>query len=302
MIPHTSCSARCTPALWPDIPRGVKILVTGAAGMLGSDVVRAAEFVNHEVVALARSDLDVTDRLAVVHTLLQERPDAVVNCGAYTDVDGAEDDLEGAMDVNAEGAANVATAAAEIGARVLYPSTDYVFDGSKSEPYVESDEPRPQSVYGQSKLAGEHETVEANPRHYIIRSAWLFGTSGRNFVETMLSLAHDHGEVLVVRDQVGSPTYTAHLADALVRLLDTEAYGIHHLAGQGECSWYEFAQEICSQADVDCRVMSCTADEFGRRAPRPAYSVLGTEREEALYLPHWKEGLASYLAERSVTA
>jgi len=167
---------------------------------------------------------------------------------------------------------------------------------------VESDAPRPQSVYGQSKLAGEHETAEANPRHYIVRSAWLFGTSGRNFVETMLSLARDHGEVLVVRDQVGCPTYTAHLADALVRLLDTEAYGVHHLASQGECSWYEFAQEIFSQAGVECRVMSCTADEFGRRAPRPAYSVLGTERAEALYLPHWKEGLASYLAERSVAA
>jgi dTDP-4-dehydrorhamnose reductase len=280
----------------------VKILVTGAAGMLGSDVVRAAEFVNHEVVGVTRADLDITDRLAVTRMLLQERPGAVVNCAAYTDVDGAEDDLGGAMDVNAEGAANVAGAAAEIGARVLYPSTDYVFDGSKSEPYVESDEPRPQSVYGQSKLAGEHETGGANPRHYIVRSAWLFGTSGTNFVETMLSLARDHGEVLVVRDQVGCPTYTAHLADAVVRLLDTEAYGIHHLASQGECSWYEFAQEIFSQAGVECRVMSCTADEFGRPAPRPAYSVLGTEREDALYLPHWKEGLASYLAERSVTA
>jgi dTDP-4-dehydrorhamnose reductase len=280
----------------------VKILVTGAAGMLGSDVVRAAEFVNHEVVALARSDLDVTDRPAVIHTMLQERPGAVVNCAAYTDVDGAEDDLDGAMDVNAEAAANVAAAAAEIGARVLYPSTDYVFDGYKDGPYVESDEPRPESVYAQSKLAGEHETTEANPRHYIVRSAWLFGTSGRNFVETMLSLARDHGEVLVVRDQVGCPTYTAHLADALVRLLDTEAYGIHHLASQGECSWYEFALEIFAQAEMEVRVMSCTTDEFGRPAPRPAYSVLGTERAEALYLPHWKEGLASYLAERSVAA
>jgi dTDP-4-dehydrorhamnose reductase len=270
--------------------------------MLGHDVVRAAEFVNHEVVALERSDLDVTDRPAVIHTVLQERPAAVVNCAAFTDVDGAEDDLDGAMDTNAEAAANVATAAAEIGARVLYPSTDYVFDGYKDEPYVESDEPRPQSVYGQSKLAGEHETAAANPRHYIVRSAWLFGTSGRNFVETMLSLARDHGEVLVVRDQVGCPTYTAHLADALVRLLDTEAFGVHHLASQGECSWYEFAQEIFSQADVECRVMSCTTDEFGRPAPRPPYSVLGTERAEALYLPHWKEGLASYLAERSVAA
>jgi dTDP-4-dehydrorhamnose reductase len=280
----------------------VKILVTGAAGMLGSDVVRAAEFVNHEVVALARSDLDVTDRPAVIRAMLQERPGAVVNCAAYTDVDGAEDDLDAAMDVNAEAAANVAAAAAEIGARVLYPSTDYVFDGYKDAPYVESDEPRPQSIYAQSKLAGEHETTEANPRHYIVRSAWLFGTSGRNFVETMLSLARDHGEVLVVRDQVGCPTYTAHLADALVRLLDTEAYGIHHLASQGECSWYEFALEIFAQSEMEVRVMSCTTDEFGRPAPRPPYSVLGTERAEALYLPHWKEGLASYLAERSVAA
>src|SRR5437763_5192391 len=146
--------------------------------MLGSDVVRAAEFVNHEVVGVARSELDVTDRQAVTRMLLRERPGAVVNCAAYTDVDGSEDDLGGAMDVNAEGAANVAAAAAEIGARVLYPSTDYVFDGAKGEPYVESDEPRPQSVYAQSKLAGEHETAAAHPRHYVVRSAWLFGTSG----------------------------------------------------------------------------------------------------------------------------
>jgi dTDP-4-dehydrorhamnose reductase len=280
----------------------VKILVTGAAGMLGSDVVRAAEFVNHQVVGLSHADLDVADRLAVERRMLEERPDAVINCAAYTDVDGAEDDLEGAMDINAEAAANVSVAANEISAKVLYPSTDYVFDGSKSEPYLESDEPRPQSIYAQTKLAGEHETAGANPRHYVVRSSWLFGTAGRNFVETMLSLARDHGEVLVVRDQVGSPTYTAHLADALVRLVDTEAFGLHHLASQGECSWFEFAQEIFSQAGVECRVMSCTTEEFGRRAPRPSYSVLGTERREALYLPHWKEGLASYLAERPVTA
>ncbi|HET8673075.1 MAG TPA: dTDP-4-dehydrorhamnose reductase [Thermoleophilaceae bacterium] len=280
----------------------MKILVTGAGGMLGRDVVRAAEFVNHEVVGLPRQELEITERQAVERKLLEERPDAVVNCAAYTDVDGAEDDLDSAMDANAEGAANVAAAAAEIGARVLFPSSDYVFDGAKSEPYVESDEPRPQSVYAQSKLAGEHETATSNPRHYIVRSAWLFGTGGKNFVETMLALGSEHGEVLVVRDQVGCPTYTAHLADALVRLLDSEAYGIHHLAAQGECSWYEFATEIFRQAGVECRVMSCTTDEFGRPAPRPAYSVLGTEREDALYLPHWTEGLASYMAERAVAA
>jgi dTDP-4-dehydrorhamnose reductase len=270
--------------------------------MLGTDVVRAAAFVNHEVVPLTHGDLDVADRAAVERAFLQERPDVVINCAAYTNVDGAEEDLGGAMDLNAEAACFVAAAAAEIGAKVIYPSSDYVFDGSKSEPYVESDEPRPQSIYAQSKLAGEHETAQANPRHFVARSSWLFGASGKNFVETMLSLARDHGEVVVVRDQVGSPTYTAHLADALVRLAATEAYGIHHLASQGECSWYEFAQEIFNQAGVECRVMSCTTEEFARPAPRPAYSVLGTERLDAIYLPHWKDGLASYLAERSVAA
>ena len=280
----------------------MKILVTGAAGMLGSDVVRAAEFVNHQVVPVTRAELDVTDRGAAERLLLEERPDAVINCAGYTDVDGAEDDLDGAMDVNAEGAASVAAAAREIGSKVVYPSSDYVFDGSKSEPYVESDEPRPLSIYAQSKLAGEHETAELNPRHFVVRSAWLFGTSGRNFVETMLALGSDHGEVLVVRDQVGCPTYTAHLADALVRLVDTEAFGLHHIASQGECSWFDFAQEIFIQSGVECRVMSCTTEELGRPAPRPAYSALGTERLDALYLPHWKEGLASYLAERSVAA
>jgi dTDP-4-dehydrorhamnose reductase len=280
----------------------VKLLVTGAGGMLGTDVVRAAQFVNHEVVALGRAELDVTDAGAALRCLVEERPDAVVNCAAYTNVDAAEDDLESAMETNAEGARNVAAAAAEVAAKIVFMSTDYVFDGSKPEPYVESDEPRPLSVYGQSKLAGERETQAANPHHFVVRSSWLFGAAGRNFVETMLSLGAEHGEVLVVRDQVGSPTYTAHLADALIRLIDTEAYGIHHLAARGECSWYEFAQEIFRQAGVECRVMSCTTAELARPAPRPAYSVLGTERADAIYLPQWTEGLRSYLAERAVRA
>jgi dTDP-4-dehydrorhamnose reductase len=280
----------------------VKVLVTGAAGMLGTDVVRAAQEVNHQVVALAHADLDVTDARAVARCLSEERPDAVVNCAGYTDVDGAEDDLPGAMDVNADGAGNVARGAAEVDAKVLYVSTDYVFDGSKSEPYVESDEPRPVSVYGQSKLAGEHETRAASSRHFVARSSWLFGVAGKNFVETMLTLARDHGEVLVVRDQVGCPTYTAHLADALVRLIDTDVYGLYHLAGGGECSWFDFAREIFRQARIDCRVMSCTTQELGRPAPRPPYSALATERSDAIHLPDWTEGLASYLADRAVKA
>jgi len=270
--------------------------------MLGRDAVRAAHFVNHEAVAPPRSELDVRDSAGVSRLFQAERPDAVIHCAGYTDVDGAEDDLRNAMEINAEGAANVASAASEVDAPVVYVSTDYVFDGSTGEPYLESDQPHPRSVYGQTKLAGEHETAVANPRHFIVRTQWLFGTNGHNFVETMLSLARDHGEVLVVRDQVGCPTYTAHLADALVRLVDTEAYGVHHMAGAGETSWYDFAREIFSQASVECRVMSCTTDELSRPAPRPAYSVLATERREALYLPHWKEGLASYLTDRAVAA
>jgi dTDP-4-dehydrorhamnose reductase len=278
----------------------MKIIVTGAGGMLGQDVVRAAEYVNHEVVALARDDLDIVDAAAVERVFAAESPDVVVNCAAYTNVDGAQDDLESAMAVNADGARNVAAAAAAVGASVLYPSTDYVFDGSKSSPYVESDETRPLSVYAQSKLAGEHETAAANPRHWIVRTSWLFGIGGRNFVETMLTLGRELGEVIVVRDQVGCPTYTGHFADALVQLLDRQDHGLHHIAGGGECSWYEFAGEIFNQAQVECRVLSSTTDEFPRPAPRPAYSVLGTERRYALYLPDWREGLASYLADRAV--
>ncbi|MFL5826473.1 MAG: dTDP-4-dehydrorhamnose reductase [Thermoleophilaceae bacterium] len=280
----------------------MKVLVTGAGGMLGSDVVRAARFVNHEVVPVAHQELDIADADAVRALFESEQPNVVVNCAAYTDVDGAEDDLEGAMAVNGDGARNVAEAAKGVGATVVFPSTDYVFDGSKSEPYLETDEPRPLSVYGQTKLAGEHETITSNPAHFVVRSSWTFGVSGRNFVDTMLMLGSDHGEVLVVRDQVGSPTWTGHLSDAIVRLLDGESYGIHHIASDGECSWYEFAIAIFEQAGVECRVLSCTSDEFGRRAPRPSYSVIRSARDDTVFLPHWREGLASYLAERALAA
>jgi dTDP-4-dehydrorhamnose reductase len=266
--------------------------------MLGTDVVGAAGRMNHEVLGLARAELDVTDHDAVARQVEDVAPDAVVHCAAYTDVDGAEDDLRAAMDLNAEAAGAVAGAAAEAGAIVVYPSSDYVFDGSKGEPYLESDGTRPLSLYAQSKLAGEHTTAEANPRHFVVRSSWLFGLAGRNFVDTMLRLAADHGEVLVVRDQVGSPTYTRHLAEAIVRLLDSDAHGVHHLTAAGECSWYELAVETFRQAQVDCRVLSATTDEFPRPAPRPPYSVLETEWPTGFVLPEWRDGLAEYLAER----
>ncbi len=193
-------------------------------------------------------------------------------------------------------------AAAEVGAGVVYVSTDYVFDGAKGAPYVESDQPAPLSAYGRTKLAGEEATAAANKRHFIVRSAGLFGIAGPNFVETMLRLAGTQNEVLVVRDQVGSPTYTWHLAYGLVRLIEGIEYGIHHMAAAGKCSWYEFAREIFEQAKVECKVLSGTTEMLGRPAPRPPFSALTSQREHAIRLPSWHDGLAGYLAQREAEA
>ncbi len=277
----------------------MKVLITGAGGMLGRDVVLAAGNAGHDVVGFGHTELDVTDANAVSSKIELERPDVVIHCAAWTDVDGAEDSEDAAMAVNGLGSGNVAAAAASVGASVVYVSSDYVFDGSKAAPYVESDQPAPLSAYGRTKLAGEEATAAANKRHFIVRSAWLFGIGGSNFVETMLRLAADHGEVLVVRDQVGSPTYTWHLAYGIVRLIEGVEYGIHHMAAAGMCSWYEFAREIFEQAKVECKVLSGTTEMLGRPAARPAYSALTSQREHAIELPSWQDGLAAYLAQRS---
>ena len=275
----------------------MKVLITGAGGMLGQDVRRAAELVHHQVVALDRAALDVTDADAVAGAFEELRPDTAIHCAAWTDVDGAETAEADALRLNAEGAGNVAAAAASVGASVVVPSTDYVFDGTAAEPYVESDATNPQSAYGRTKLAGEAAAAAANPRHFVVRTSWLFGVGGRNFVETMLSLA-DTGQVVVVRDQVGSPTYTGHLAEGLLRLAATSAYGLHHMSAAGHCSWYDLARAIFEQAGADCQVLSTTTAELGRPAPRPAFSVLDTEWPDPIRLPDWRDGLRAYLAER----
>jgi dTDP-4-dehydrorhamnose reductase len=276
----------------------VKLLVTGAAGMLGRDVMLAAGNAGHQVVGFGHAELDIADAQAVSAKIEGERPDVVINCAAWTDVDGAEGAEGEATGVNGAGSGNVAAAAAAVGASVVYVGSDYVFDGSKGAPYVETDQTAPLSAYGRSKLAGEEATRAANKRHFIVRSAWLFGSGGPNFVETMLRLAVDHGEVLVVRDQVGSPTYTWHLAYGIVRLIEGVEFGIHHMAAAGACSWYEFAREIFEQASVECKVMSATTEMLGRPAPRPAYSALESQREHAIELPSWQDGLAAYLSQR----
>jgi dTDP-4-dehydrorhamnose reductase len=277
----------------------MKVLVTGAGGMLGRDVVLAAGNAGHDVVGFGHTELDVTDAGALGSKFELERPDVVINCAAWTDVDGAEASEQEALAVNGAAAGNVASAAAEIGASVVYVSSDYVFDGSKGAPYVETDQTAPLSAYGRTKLAGEEATAAANKRHFVVRSSWLFGIGGSNFVETMLRLASTQNEVLVVRDQVGSPTYTWHLAYGIVRLIEGVEFGIHHMAAGGACSWYDFAREIFDQAKVECLVLSATTDMLGRPAPRPAYSALESQREHAIELPSWQNGLSAYLAQRA---
>jgi dTDP-4-dehydrorhamnose reductase len=277
----------------------MKILVTGAGGMLGRDVVLAAGNAGHDVVGFGHTELDVTDPRALGAKFELERPDVVINCAAWTDVDGAEESEEAALAVNGTAAGNVAAAAAAVGASVVYVSSDYVFDGSKGAPYVETDQTAPLSAYGRTKLAGEEATATANKRHFVVRSSWLFGIGGSNFVETMLRLASTQNEVLVVRDQVGSPTYTWHLAYGIVRLIEGVEFGIHHMAAAGTCSWYDFAREIFDQAKVECLVLSGTTEMLGRPAPRPAYSALTSQREHAIELPSWRDGLAAYLSQRA---
>jgi dTDP-4-dehydrorhamnose reductase len=282
---------------------GMRLLVIGSAGMLGRAVAQDATRLGHDVVGLTHADVDITDAARVDRLVAAAEPQALVNCAAWTDVDGAESHQGLAHRVNADGAGHVARAAAKAGARVVHISTDYVFDGSKREPWLESDEVGPLQTYGRTKLAGEREVEEATAEHAIVRAAWLFGAGGDNFVETMLRLGVERDEVEVVTDQSGRPTWTRHLAPALVELAERRGdVGIFHAAGPEQCSWYEFAVEILHRAGLPARVVPTTSERFVRPARRPTYSVLGTEREPPIVLPRWQDGLAGYLEERAGVA
>jgi len=257
------------------------VLLTGAGGQLGRAL--AEEFARDGLVALTREDWDVT--LPPPPGL--EPGSLVLHAAAWTDVDGAEDDPQGAAAVNVGGTAN----AAALGVPIVYYSTDYVFDGRKREPYVESDGPNPQSAYGRSKLHGEAATGD---QAWIVRSSWLFGATGHNFVRTMLRLAAERAEVSVVDDQHGSPTYVGHLAEATRQVIDLP-YGLYHVAASGEATWAELAEAVFEEAGLDTRVRRISTAEFGAKASRPAYSVLGSEKG-APELPHWREGLRECLA------
>lgn len=284
----------------------MKLLVTGGGGMLGHDVLRAGRAAGHELIAVGSDELDIADAGAVERALARARPEAVLNCAAWTDVDGAESHREQAHAVNALGPRNLAGAAAAARVPLLHVSTDYVFSGEAPtdasgapRAYVESDPTGPRSVYGQTKLEGEREVLTASPRHTVVRSAWLFGMDGRNFADTMLRLAGERDAVQVVTDQAGCPTWTGHLAPALLGLLERGVTGLVHLAGAGHVSWNGFAVEIFRQAEVDCPVEEATSAQLARPAPRPAWSVLESERGDVIPLPPWQDGLAGYLAARA---
>jgi dTDP-4-dehydrorhamnose reductase len=271
----------------------MRLLVTGANGMLGHRVVAAARARGHEVRGTDLPELDLTDAGAVRRFVEGVAPEAIVNCAAYTDVDGAEADEELATRINGDAAGNLA----RCGVHLVHVSTDYVFPGDARRPYVESDPTGPRTAYGRSKLAGEHAVRDASERHAIVRTAWLFGEGGRNFVDTMLRLGAERDEVPVVFDQVGSPTWTGHLAPSLVEVAERGASGVFHAAGAGACSWFELAIEAMRLRELDCRVVAVTTEEFPRPAPRPAFSVLVTEREDGIRLPDWHEGVAEHVKE-----
>lgn len=276
----------------------MRVLVTGAAGMLGTDVCRAATGAGFEVLAYERARLDICDRHAVEAVMRRARPDVVINCAAWTDVDGAESSPKAALEVNVEGAATVARATQRSGGRILHISSDYVFDGSKSTPYLESDPVNPLSAYGRSKLEGERAVArEAPEQHTIVRSSWLFGVVGRCFPKTILRLAAERERLAVVSDQIGCPTFTAHLAQALVQVAgDEHLPGVVHAAAAGQASWFDFAREVVVAAAIDCEVTPARTAELSRPAPRPPYSVLRSERSSAPALPDWREGLREFMS------
>lgn len=302
----------------------MKLLVTGAGGMLGHTLVPRLEAAGHEVVAVRHPQdsgpmpaphapglqretrpIDITDGPALAAAAREAGPDWVVHLAAWTDVDGCEADPGRAMHVNGEGSRNAALAAAGAGAGVLAMSTDYVFDGSGRAPRREDDPTGPLGAYGRSKLAGEQAVREANPRHAIVRTSWLYGRGGRNFVDTILARARAGQPLKVVDDQRGSPTWAGDLADGVLALLERAALGTYHVTGSGECSWHAFAVAACELAGVPASVAAISSSELDRPARRPAYSVLDNGRFEQLTgrrMPHWRDALQRYLRSQALAS
>jgi dTDP-4-dehydrorhamnose reductase len=277
----------------------LKILITGSNGQLGRSLKK--QFYKNKDITLILTDIcemDITDVEDVQRVFFSFNPDVVINCAANTAVDMCEDDKEKAFAINVDGAKNIAIVSNEIDAKMVHISTDYVFDGEAKKPYIESDTPNPQSVYGMSKLEGEKAVLKNNPKSFILRTAWLYG-EGKNFVKTMLNLSTKMDTLKVVNDQVGSPTSAKEVSKAIALLIETERYGIYHGTCENECSWYEFAKRIFELKNIDITLTPCTTSEFPMKAKRPKYSVLDNKnfREEFGYVfPTWQEAIEDFFS------
>lgn len=276
----------------------MKILITGANGQLGRELTKQYnEKGNVELILTDVDTLDITNVNDVYKMVNETRPDVIINCAAHTAVDKCEDDVDNAYKINAVGPKNLAAAMNAIGGEIVQVSTDYVFDGTSEKPYLEFDKPCPASVYGQTKYDGEEFVKALNPKHYIVRTAWLYG-DGNNFVKTMIRLGENNPEVKVVNDQFGSPTSTTDLARVIISLVENKNYGIFHGTCKGQCSWYDFAKEIFALKGMDVNLVPCTSEEFKSRAKRPKYSVLRNYMLELTtgdVTREWKESLKEYL-------
>jgi dTDP-4-dehydrorhamnose reductase len=269
----------------------LKVLLTGAAGQLGTSL--QDELAGRQVTALERDALDITRLDAVRAAIEAHRPELVINCAAYNAVDAAETEIDAAFRGNALGPRNLAVATAAAAIPLVHVSTDYVFDGEAGRPYHEFDRPYPASVYGASKLAGEEAVRSLNARHFIIRTAWVYHPRGRNFANTILALARK-GPVRVVDDQHGSPTYAPHLAEGILRLVQSAAYGTYHIAGRGGTTWFGFAVTLFRALGVDAELQSITTEQFPRPAKRPRFAVLTTIQDPAILLPPWQDGVGEF--------
>jgi len=278
----------------------MKIFIAGAKGMLGQDVCALLESEGHVLDQSDLDDLDLCNREAVWERLSRCNPDLIINCAAYTNVDGCESDVISAYKGNAVIPAILAMAANKLNTILVHISTDYVFDGEAHVPYTEGDTPNPTSIYGKSKRLGEMNVMNLTNRYFILRIQWLYGRHGKNFVKTMLSLAKSQPALNVVNDQLGCPTYTRDVAGAIAEMIKTEAYGVYHVSNGSYCSWYQFAKDIFEIADIDMQVNPCTTESFPRPAKRPGFSVLDNTYFAAsgfTPLRHYKEALRDYLKE-----
>ena len=277
----------------------MRVLVTGVKGQLGYDVMNELTGRGHEGIGVDIQEMDITDAASVEKVITEAAPDAVIHCAAYTAVDAAEDNVDLCRRVNAGGTENIARVCKALNCKIMYISTDYVFNGQGTRPWEPDDKREPLNVYGQTKYEGEL-AVETLEKFFLVRIAWVFGVNGKNFIKTMLNLGKTRDHLTVVADQIGSPTYTYDLARLLVDMIETDKYGRYHATNEGLCSWYEFACEIFKQAGMNVTVSPVTSDQYPAKAKRPMNSRMDKSKLDAMgfkRLPSWQDALGRYLKE-----